>query len=67
MADGKELSQQKQGPATNDCHQAVHKVQPRADIVYTGNRMRKAEAVPSGSQKRQSNQVPLSVNQLKNR
>lgn len=46
MADGKELSQQKQGPAANDCHQAVHKVQPRADIVYTGNRMRNAEPYP---------------------
>ena len=67
MANGKNLSQQKQGPAADDCYQTVHKVQSRTDIVYAGNRMRKTEAVATGGQKCQSNQVPLSVNQLRNR
>ena len=49
MADGKELSQQKQGPAANDCHQAVHKVQPRADIVNTAEVARSADILVSAA------------------
>lgn len=64
---GKSCPSKNRGQRPMIAYQTVHKVQSRADIVYTGNRMRKTEAVATGSQKCQSNQVPLSVNQLRNR